>query len=375
MMPSSTERVKQVRLVGWKTALTTPLGWLHAASNRPAGQPDDGALQTQITTTTVRNVTTTYTSAGPTITLTADVDGFGLPVAEGRVQFTLDGTSQTATISPNNPGVANATIALSSTIAAGSYTIEVSYSDPNSIYTASSGVGTLALNTADSTVTVTGTNTPHRLQQQQRDARLASERQQQQRRRGQRGFHRLHGQRRLFRAGRRQQWHRFDDAHSVEDIAPHCRQLSQRHLGNLHHAATNNYASANATGAVMVTGGKSAGAGPTTTTITSSTLSDVHNSTTVRPTPVGSLSPFALALGPTGIDMFEIDSQGGVFAQSLFGGGLQRIDTSLQLPLAVLSNEGLLAMLAGINGQNYLLDVFDPLLPLVESAVLAALHL
>jgi hypothetical protein len=32
-------------------------------------------------------------------------------------------------------------------------------------------------------------------------------------------------------------------------------------------------------------------------------------------------------------------------------------------------------MLAGSNGQNYLVDVFDPLLSLVEPAVLSALHL
>jgi hypothetical protein len=33
------------------------------------------------------------------------------------------------------------------------------------------------------------------------------------------------------------------------------------------------------------------------------------------------LTLFVLGLGPTGIDLFEVDGQGDVFAQSLFGGG------------------------------------------------------
>jgi hypothetical protein len=82
-----------------------------------------------------------------------------------------------------------------------------------------------------------------------------------------------------------------------------------------------------------------------------------------------------LGLGPTGIDLFEVDSQGDVFAQGLFGGSLQLVNTSLQLSLVLMSNDGLLALLSGSNGQNYLLDVFDPFLPLVEPAVLAALGL
>jgi hypothetical protein len=89
---------------------------------------------------------------------------------------------------------------------------------------------------------------------------------------------------------------------------------------------------------------------------------------------VGSLSLFALGLGPTGIDLFEVDNQSYVFAQGLFGGGLQLVNTSLHLPWAMLSNEGLLALLAGSNGQDFLIDVFDPLLPLVEPAVFAALQ-
>jgi uncharacterized repeat protein (TIGR01451 family) len=91
--------------------------------------------------------------------------------------------------------------------------------------------------------------------------------------------------------------------------------------------------------------------------------------------PVGNLNLFALGLGPTGIDLFEVDSQGAVFAQGFFGGGLQWVDTSLHLSLALMSNDRLFALMSGSNGQTYLVDVFDPFLPLVEPAVLAALHL
>jgi uncharacterized repeat protein (TIGR01451 family) len=100
-----------------------------------------------------------------------------------------------------------------------------------------------------------------------------------------------------------------------------------------------------------------------------------NNAATPPTAPVGNLNLFALGLGPTGIDLFEVDSQGAVFVQGLFGGGLQWVDISLHLSLALMSNDGLMALLAGSNGQSYLVDVFDPLLPLVEPAVLAALPL
>ena len=54
---------------------------------------------------------------------------------------------------------------------------------------------------------------------------------------------------------------------------------------------------------------------------------------------------------------------------------MQLVDTSLQLAGAIMSHDGLLALLAGSSGQSYLMDVFDPFLPLVEPAVLAALQL
>jgi hypothetical protein len=91
--------------------------------------------------------------------------------------------------------------------------------------------------------------------------------------------------------------------------------------------------------------------------------------------PVGSASVFAIGLGPTGIDWFEVDSKGEVFAQSYFGGNPQLVSTSLQFLLAVISDNSLLALLDGGSGPNYVMVVFDPFVPLVAPALFAALHL
>jgi hypothetical protein len=93
------------------------------------------------------------------------------------------------------------------------------------------------------------------------------------------------------------------------------------------------------------------------------------------PAPIGSLSLFAWGLGPTGLDWFAVDSQGEVFARGLFGGAWVRVNLSLQLLVAVLSDNGLLALLACENGQVNIIDVFNPFVPVVEPAVLAALGL
>ncbi len=90
--------------------------------------------------------------------------------------------------------------------------------------------------------------------------------------------------------------------------------------------------------------------------------------------PAGSLSLFAIGWGPTGIDLFEVDSQGDIFAQSLFGGALQLVNTSPLLPLVLRGNEGLLAVIVADYGQDYFIDVFNPLLPSIESAILAGMH-
>jgi hypothetical protein len=128
-------------------------------------KPDDGAFQTQTTTITVSNVATTYTSAAQNVTLTATVDAFGDPVSEGQVQFTIVGSGLnpvTATLTAADFGMAAATIALPSTLNVGSYTIDALYTDPNapSLYIASEGLGTLAVNTANSALNVVVTNTP-----------------------------------------------------------------------------------------------------------------------------------------------------------------------------------------------------------------------
>ncbi len=91
--------------------------------------------------------------------------------------------------------------------------------------------------------------------------------------------------------------------------------------------------------------------------------------------PVGGLSIFAFGLGPTGIDLFEVDSIGEIFAVPFMGGGGPLfINTSLQLPLALIQNGKLLALLASASGQNFVIDIVNPFIPLIEPAILAALR-
>jgi hypothetical protein len=97
--------------------------------------------------------------------------------------------------------------------------------------------------------------------------------------------------------------------------------------------------------------------------------------TTTTHTPVGGLTLFAFGMGPTGLDLFEVDSSGAIFAMPLLGGAPIFINTSLQLPLAVLENGAILGLLAGANGQSFTVDIINPFLSLVEPALLAALHL
>ena len=91
-------------------------------------------------------------------------------------------------------------------------------------------------------------------------------------------------------------------------------------------------------------------------------------------TPIGSLTLFAFGFGPTGIDLFEVDGAGDIFAVPLFGGGTPLfLNTTLQLPIAVLADGQLLALLAGSNGQDYIIDIVNPFNTFIEPAVLAAL--
>jgi hypothetical protein len=90
--------------------------------------------------------------------------------------------------------------------------------------------------------------------------------------------------------------------------------------------------------------------------------------------PIGALTLFAFGFGPTGIDLFEVDSAGDVFAQPFMGGGAPLfLNTTPHLPLAVLQDGQLLALLTGSNGQNYLIDILNPFNPLIEPAVITAL--
>jgi hypothetical protein len=110
------------------------------------------------------------------------------------------------------------------------------------------------------------------------------------------------------------------------------------------------------------------------TVSTSTNVNVVPNTTTT--TPVGTLTLFAIGFGPTGIDLFEIDSKGNIFAVSLSGGGGPIfLNTALHLPLAAIQDGRLLAFLAGTNGQTFLIDIVNPFLPSIQAAVFAALGL
>jgi hypothetical protein len=116
-------------------------------------------------------------------------------------------------------------------------------------------------------------------------------------------------------------------------------------------------------------------------TVTTMTTVNVQMPTTLPPppvtghTPVGNLTTFAFGFGPTGLDLFEIDQAGDIFAVPFMGGGAPIfLSTALQLPLAVFQKGQFLAFLTGANGQNFLIDITNPFVPQVESALLAALQ-
>jgi hypothetical protein len=91
-------------------------------------------------------------------------------------------------------------------------------------------------------------------------------------------------------------------------------------------------------------------------------------------TPVGGLTMFGFGFGPTGIDLFEVDSAGDVFAQSFIGSGSPIfLNSALHMPLALVQNGQLLALLTGANGQNFVVEIFNPFNMFVESALIAAL--
>jgi hypothetical protein len=115
---------------------------------------------------------------------------------------------------------------------------------------------------------------------------------------------------------------------------------------------------------------------PPTTTTTPITTTTTAPTTTTITTPQGTLMVFAFGLGPTGFDLFEIDSVGDVFAVPFMGGGGPIfLNTTLELPLAAEVNNQLMPLLASASGQLFLINIIDPFAPGVLGPVLAALHL
>jgi hypothetical protein len=110
-------------------------------------------------------------------------------------------------------------------------------------------------------------------------------------------------------------------------------------------------------------------------TVTTSVPVTVSQTTTPPVTPpTGALTLFAFGFGPTGLDLFEINGAGDVFAVPFMGGGAPiLINTALHLPVAALENGQLLALLTSSSGQNFVIDLVNPFAVLPE--VLAALHL
>ncbi len=349
------------------------------------------------TTVTPQSVATSYDSTtAQTVTFSAAVAAAnGSPVNEGYVSFGMPGTNLTATADVID-GTATATLTLPAGFDAGAYSLTASYADPNnangvSNYSASTLASVASLTVNPATVKVTALNTTAIHSAGGTTAQTAA----------------LAANVASTDGGTVNEGavtFTFDNpngpnptvkANVSGGVAEATLQLpaglaagtyvytaSYTDPNNVNH--TPNFAN-DIGGALVVVSVNSVPTTPGRSDSPSGNSSS-NNSPSEYPSPgsgaalpvagpVGSLSVFALGLGPTGIDLFEVDSQGDVFAKSLFGGGLQWVDTSLQLSGAMMSNDGLLALLASDNGPNYLLGVFNPFLPFVEPAVLAALHL
>ncbi len=94
-------------------------------------------------------------------------------------------------------------------------------------------------------------------------------------------------------------------------------------------------------------------------------------------TPVGGLTLFGFGFGPTGLDLFEVDGKGDVFAQGFSFAGV----TGAPLFLAAdtvftnlaLQNNAIVADLIGGNGQMFLMEVLNFTDPFVFQGLLNAL--
>ncbi|HTU89427.1 MAG TPA: hypothetical protein VMF69_04960 [Gemmataceae bacterium] len=329
------------------------------------------------TTTTIDTLSagSNYNSTTPqTVALSAVVAaGNGEQVNEGTVTFTVDGTSLTAAGIVND-GTATATLTLPAGFAAGTYSFSAAYADTsNGLYAASASAadGTLTVNTATVTVSPLNIATAIQTSRTTQSVTLAAD----------------------VASANGDTVNEGTVAFTV--IVPSGTNLTASgHVSEGTATATLTLPSGFAAGTYVYLAkytdhnnsngvpnytaiNGAATVDPPTLTVVNAPSGNAPSGSAPVPAPVssvGNLSPFAWGLGPTGIDLFEVDSQGDVFAQSLFGGGLQLVDTSLHLSSVLMSNDGLLAVLAGDNGQSYLIDLFDPFLPLVEPAVLTALH-
>jgi hypothetical protein len=344
-----------------------------------------------LTTLLTSAVTSTYNSGAPqTVTLSAAITSANVGhVDEGFITFAVNGTNLSATGMVQN-GIATATLTLPAGFAAGAYSLTASYADTNNTNdalnynTSTSASGTLTVNAATVTTTplniatpISTSSGPHQPPGQavtlvadvtSANGGIVNE--------GAVTFTVINPNgANLTATGEVSEGTATATLTLPDHFAPgtyvYIASYADSNNGNLvpnyvasNGAATVDPPAGSGTGTLTVVGA-TPGSSPTTPAANSPPVSG----------PVGSLSLFAIGLGPTGIELFEVDSQGDVFAQGLFGGGLQLVNTSLQLPWAMMSNDRLLALLAADNGQNYLLDVFDPFLPSIEVAVLAALDL
>lgn len=111
----------------------------------------------------------------------------------------------------------------------------------------------------------------------------------------------------------------------------------------------------------------SADANPNTVTA-SATVAVVANTPPISPpptthTPVGALTLFGFGFGPTGLDLFEIDGKGDVFAQSFTFAGTtgapQFVAADAVFSNLSLMNGAIVADLVGGNGQPFLMEVLN----------------
>ncbi len=100
-------------------------------------------------------------------------------------------------------------------------------------------------------------------------------------------------------------------------------------------------------------------------TPTAATINVVTNTPPISPpaTPLGGLTLFGFGFGPTGLDVFEIDGKGDVFAQGFGFGGIsgspQFIAADAVFRNLALMKGAIVADLVGGNGQSFLMEVLN----------------